>query len=136
LFFRVNLVKTGAPSRAEITDATMGERAEGVMLNKGPHLVQAVHVLDDIPCPMETHQSKKSARLRPRIPGSDDTRWDCLGIWRKFRRHATYIAGRGLPVFHGHCRRVYLAQSSSRSINYGHEVDGLRVQRCAGSPVN
>ena len=59
-----SLAKKGAPSRAEITDAAMGERAECVMLNKGPHLVQAVRVLDDILCRMEAHQSKKSARLR------------------------------------------------------------------------
>jgi pyruvate kinase len=59
-----NLAKTGAPSRAEITDAAMGERAECVMLNKGPHLVHAVQVLDNILCRMEAHQSKKSARLR------------------------------------------------------------------------
>ena len=58
------LAKRGAPSRAEITDAAMGERAECVMLNKGPHLAQAVQVLDDILCRMEAHQSKKSARLR------------------------------------------------------------------------
>jgi len=32
------LAKTGLPSRAEITDAAMGERAECVMLNKGPHI--------------------------------------------------------------------------------------------------
>jgi hypothetical protein len=31
---------------------------------KGPHLVEAVRVLDDILCRMEAHQSKKSARLR------------------------------------------------------------------------
>ena len=59
-----NLAKRGAPSRAEITDAAMGERAECVMLNKGPHLAEAVQVLDNILCRMETHQSKKSARLR------------------------------------------------------------------------
>jgi pyruvate kinase len=59
-----SLAKTGAPSRAEITDAAMGERAECVMLNKGPHLAHAVQVLDDILCRMEAHQSKKSARLR------------------------------------------------------------------------
>jgi pyruvate kinase len=59
-----NLAKKGVPSRAEITDAAMGERAECVMLNKGPHLVEAVRVLDDILCRMEAHQSKKSARLR------------------------------------------------------------------------
>ncbi|MGZ5538532.1 MAG: pyruvate kinase, partial [Chthoniobacterales bacterium] len=59
-----SLAKKGAPSRAEITDAAMGERAECVMLNKGPHLVQAVRVLDNILSRMEAHQSKKTARLR------------------------------------------------------------------------
>lgn len=59
-----SLAKKGAPSRAEITDAAMGERAECVMLNKGPHLVEAVRALDDILSRMEAHQSKKSARLR------------------------------------------------------------------------
>lgn len=58
------LAKKGVPSRAEITDAAMGERAECVMLNKGPHLVEAVRVLEDILRRMEAHQSKKSARLR------------------------------------------------------------------------
>ena len=59
-----SLATKGMPSRAEITDAAMGERAECVMLNKGPHLVEAVRVLDDILGRMEAHQSKKSARLR------------------------------------------------------------------------
>jgi pyruvate kinase len=59
------LAKTGLPSRAEITDAAMGERAECVMLNKGPHVTTAVRVLDDILSRMEGHQEKKSARLRP-----------------------------------------------------------------------
>jgi pyruvate kinase len=59
-----SLAKKGVPSRAEITDAAMSERAECVMLNKGPHLVEAVRVLDDILRRMEAHQSKKSARLR------------------------------------------------------------------------
>jgi pyruvate kinase len=59
------LAKTGRPSRAEITDAAMGERAECVMLNKGPHIETAVRVLDDILRRMEGHQRKKSPRLRP-----------------------------------------------------------------------
>jgi pyruvate kinase len=59
-----NLAKTGVPSRAEITDAAMGERAECVMLNKGPHIVEAVRVLQGILQRMEAHQRKKSARLR------------------------------------------------------------------------
>jgi len=58
------LAKTGVPSRAEVTDAAMGERAECVMLNKGPHILDAVSVLDDILRRMEEHQSKKTAQLR------------------------------------------------------------------------
>jgi pyruvate kinase len=58
------LAKDGLPSRAEITDAAMGERAECVMLNKGPYIVSAVRLLDDILRRMQTHQSKKSSRLR------------------------------------------------------------------------
>jgi len=59
-----SLAKTGFPSRAEITDAAMGERAECVMLNKGPHVREAVTVLDDILRRMEAHQHKKRAMLR------------------------------------------------------------------------
>ena len=59
-----NLAKTGIPSRAEITDAAMAERAECVMLNKGPYVVEAVRVLDDILTRMQAHQRKKSAMLR------------------------------------------------------------------------
>lgn len=58
------LAKEGLPSRAEITDAAMGVRAECVMLNKGPHIVQAVAALDDILRRMEAHQSKKRSMLR------------------------------------------------------------------------
>jgi pyruvate kinase len=59
------LAKEGLPSRAEITDAAMGERAECVMLNKGPYIVEAVRALDDIMRRMQAHQRKKSAMLRP-----------------------------------------------------------------------
>ncbi|HEX6044521.1 MAG TPA: pyruvate kinase [Pyrinomonadaceae bacterium] len=59
-----SLAKQGLPSRAEITDAAMGERAECVMLNKGPYILQAVRVLDDILQRMETHQNKKRSMLR------------------------------------------------------------------------
>jgi len=48
-----------------VTDAAMGERAECVMLNKGPHVVEAVRSLDDIIRRMETHQAKKMPTLRP-----------------------------------------------------------------------
>ena len=59
-----NLAKTGLPSRAEITDAAMGERAECVMLNKGPHITEAMRTLDDILRRMQAHQSKKRPLLR------------------------------------------------------------------------
>ena len=42
----------------------MGHRAECVVLNKGPHVVTAVSVLDDILRRMQTHQTKKRAMLR------------------------------------------------------------------------
>lgn len=58
-----SLVKEGAATRAETTDAAMGQRAECVMLNKGPHLVEAVSFLDGILRRMDRHQTKKSARL-------------------------------------------------------------------------
>ena len=58
------LAKTGLPSRAEITDAAMGERAECVMLNKGPHITEAMRTLDDILRRMQAHQSKKRPLLR------------------------------------------------------------------------
>lgn len=58
------MAKTGRPSRAEITDAAMGERAECVMLNKGPHIVDAIRALDDILRRMQDHQKKKRSLLR------------------------------------------------------------------------
>jgi pyruvate kinase len=58
------LAKTGLPSRAEITDAAMAVRAECVMLNKGPHILEAVRVLRDILDRMRDHQMKKRPMLR------------------------------------------------------------------------
>ncbi|AUT00223.1 pyruvate kinase [Nostoc sp. CENA543] len=59
-----NLVKNGMPSRAEMTDAAMAERAECVMLNKGAYIVEAVGILDDVLTRMQTHQLKKTPQLR------------------------------------------------------------------------
>jgi pyruvate kinase len=58
------LAQEGMPSRAEITDAAMGRRAECVMLNKGPYVVSAVRVLDDILRRMQAHQAKNRPMLR------------------------------------------------------------------------
>ena len=57
-------VKTGRPTRSEMTDAAMAERAECVMLNRGPYLARAVHKLDGLLMRMEGHQTKKVSRLR------------------------------------------------------------------------
>ncbi|NGP75675.1 pyruvate kinase [Balneolaceae bacterium YR4-1] len=59
-----SVAKKGTPSRAEITDAAMGHRAECVMLNKGPYILNAVRTLDDILSRMQAHQIKKSSMLR------------------------------------------------------------------------
>lgn len=59
------LAKSGRPSRAEVTDAAMGVRAECVMLNKGPYIVRAVEFLTGVLDRMHSHQSKKRAMLRP-----------------------------------------------------------------------
>ncbi len=59
------LARTGKPSRAEVTDAAMSQRAECVMLNKGPHVDIAIVVLDNILRRMSGHQRKKTPQLRP-----------------------------------------------------------------------
>lgn len=58
------LAKTGVPSRAEISDAGLGVRAECVMLNKGPYIGDAIRTLDDILRRMGGHQEKKRSLLR------------------------------------------------------------------------
>ena len=58
------MVKKGHPTRAEVTDAAMSVRAESVMLNKGPHLIEAVRFLSNVLGRMRDHQEKKNAMLR------------------------------------------------------------------------
>ena len=58
------LARTGLPTRAEVTDAAMAGRAEGVMLNKGPYIDEAIGFLDDVLGRMRDHQTKKTAMLR------------------------------------------------------------------------
>ena len=59
-----SLAKTGIPSRAEVTDASMAGRAECVMLNKGPYITTALEFLCDILARMQTHRTKKRSTLR------------------------------------------------------------------------
>ena len=56
-----NLIKRGMPSRAEITDIAMAERAECVMINKGPFVLDAIAMLDDVVERMRGHQHKNGA---------------------------------------------------------------------------
>lgn len=59
-----SMVKLGLPSRAEITDAAMAERAECIMLNKGEYLLNALSVLDNVVMRMQNHQTKKTSQFR------------------------------------------------------------------------
>ena len=56
--------KKGQPSRAEISDAALSQRADCVMLNKGPHIIAAIRMLDNILRRMQSHQYKKTPRMR------------------------------------------------------------------------
>ena len=58
------MVKSGLPTRGEMTDAAMAGRAECVMLNKGPNVGDAIAALRGLLHRMMEHQSKKTSRLR------------------------------------------------------------------------
>jgi pyruvate kinase len=58
------MVKSGLPTRGEMTDAAMAARAECVMLNKGPNVGEAITALRGLLHRMKQHQSKKTSRLR------------------------------------------------------------------------
>jgi len=57
------LARPGRAACSEITDAAMGERAECVMLNEGPRIVEA---LDDILRRIERHQCTQRSLLAAR----------------------------------------------------------------------
>ena len=59
-----SIAKKGTRSRAEFTDAAMAVRAECVMLNKGPYIVDALEALINVMIRMHEHQHKKFPRLR------------------------------------------------------------------------
>lgn len=58
------IAKKGGRSRAEFTDAGMATRAECVMLNKGPYILDALDALINVMTLMKEHQHKKFSRLR------------------------------------------------------------------------
>jgi pyruvate kinase len=88
-----SLAKGGMPSRAEITDAAMGSRAECVMLNKGPYIRETLRFLTDVLARMEEHQYKKTARLRKLrvsdVNGARRRRPPSSGPGTKLQRSAT-----------------------------------------------
>jgi pyruvate kinase len=55
------IAKKGTRSRPEFTDAA---RAECVMLNKGPYILDAIEALVNVMIRMHEHQRKKFSRLR------------------------------------------------------------------------
>lgn len=57
------LAKKGVVSRPEITDAAMSQRAECVMLNKGPYITEAVRILSEVLQHMEQNQFKSHTHL-------------------------------------------------------------------------
>ena len=59
------MAKKGRPSRAEITDAALAEQAECVMLNKGPHILEVIKILDEILRSMQDYHDKKAPMLPP-----------------------------------------------------------------------
>ncbi len=59
-----SLIKTGIPTRSEISDVVAGSRAECIMLNKGDYIVEGVKTVDDILNKSEDHNYKKTAMLR------------------------------------------------------------------------
>jgi pyruvate kinase len=59
-----SMVRTGVPSRAEVTDAGAGARAEATMLNKGPFVERAMALLQDICTRLAGHQHKRMHLLR------------------------------------------------------------------------
>ncbi|MCK5701482.1 MAG: hypothetical protein KAI29_10025, partial [Cyclobacteriaceae bacterium] len=66
-----SLAKKGVPTRSEITDAAMAQRAECVMLNKGVYINKAVKMLDKILIRMQHFQKKKETIL-PKLSEADN----------------------------------------------------------------
>lgn len=57
------MAKSGVPTRSEITDAALAQRAECVMLNKGEYIEKTVEVLDSILRKMQKNNYKSAVQL-------------------------------------------------------------------------
>jgi hypothetical protein len=56
--------KKSTATRAEISDVVKAVRAECVMLNKGPHIIEAISTVKDIDKRMAAYEDKKRKILR------------------------------------------------------------------------
>jgi pyruvate kinase len=65
-----SLAKKGVPTRSEITDAALAQRAECVMLNKGQYIGKALKTLNEILIKMQNHQKKRQTVL-PKLKDSE-----------------------------------------------------------------
>jgi len=65
------LARRGHPARAEITDAAAAQRAECVMLGKGPYITRALKALDGILNRMQAREYKQQRRLGALQPGAE-----------------------------------------------------------------
>ncbi|MFA6061106.1 MAG: pyruvate kinase [Gallionella sp.] len=59
-----SMAKSGMPSRAEVSDAALSIRAECVMLNKGPYMVETVRFLSGLLARMSRNQVKRRSVMR------------------------------------------------------------------------
>lgn len=59
------MMKQGLATRAEVTDAAMSQRADCVMLNKGPFVSETIRFLSRVLSRLDRHMTKKSPRLGP-----------------------------------------------------------------------
>lgn len=57
------MAKKGIPSRAELTDAAMSQKADCVMLNKGDYIIKTIEMLNNILKRMEDQEMKSSTIL-------------------------------------------------------------------------
>ncbi|MDO8925572.1 MAG: pyruvate kinase [Sideroxyarcus sp.] len=59
-----SMAKSGMPSRAEVSDAALSIRAECVMLNKGPYIIETLRFLGGVLDRMSGHQVKRRPTMR------------------------------------------------------------------------
>ena len=59
-----NLVESGLPSRAEISDVYLNNKTDMLMVNKGPFIHEAIKIIRTVNKKINRHMNKKYAQLR------------------------------------------------------------------------